>query len=241
MIDQSRDNTRAISLADNASDRLGRSNGEKDDNNDHRYSTSAGISGAIYAPNALLSLSGNAGLKASLVVGTLKVGDDAALTQIAAGSDGSGDVATIGSTLRAGDLNVYVNDPNGLFTSDELARISDAIAGWDTLLAPYSVAINQVTDPTLANIVIDTGTTSASGDAADGVLGCYNGANSEITLLQGWNWYAGSDRHPNRRRPIRFPDYRDPRAGPRRSVWAVQSTPTRRCTNRWRPAWPTAA
>ena len=25
------------------------------------------------------------------------------------------------------------------------------------------------------------------------MLGCYNGPNSEITLLQGWNWYAGAD------------------------------------------------
>ena len=34
---------------------------------------------------------------------------------------------------------------------------------------------------------------SAVGSAADGVLGCYNGAADEITLLEGWNWYAGAD------------------------------------------------
>ncbi len=39
----------------------------------------------------------------------------------------------------------------------------------------------------------DTGTTSTSGSTADGVLGCYNGAASEITILQGWNWYAGAN------------------------------------------------
>ena len=48
-------------------------------------------------------------------------------------------------------------------------------------------------DPNLANIVIDTGTTSASGEAADGALGCFNGGAGEITLLQGWNWFAGAD------------------------------------------------
>jgi hypothetical protein len=28
---------------------------------------------------------------------------------------------------------------------------------------------------------------------ANGVLGCYNAPNREITMIQGWNWYAGSD------------------------------------------------
>jgi hypothetical protein len=47
----------------------------------------------------------------------------------------------------------------------------------------------------MANIVIDTGTTSASGDMSNGVLGCYNPTVSptEITLIQGWNWYAGAN------------------------------------------------
>jgi hypothetical protein len=55
------------------------------------------------------------------------------------------------------------------------------------------VTITEVTDPTLANMVIDTGTPSACGGMSNGVLGCFNAPNSEITLIQGWNWYAGSD------------------------------------------------
>jgi hypothetical protein len=55
------------------------------------------------------------------------------------------------------------------------------------------VSISEVTDPSLANIILDNGTTSASGSADDGVLGCYNPAAGEITLLQGWDWYAGAD------------------------------------------------
>ena len=70
------------------------------------------------------------------------------------------------------------------------------------MLAPYNVTITEVSDPTLANIVIDTGTTSACGGAADGVLGCFNEPNSEITMLQGWNWYAGADPTPDRRGPV---------------------------------------
>src|SRR5262249_61584866 len=53
--------------------------------------------------------------------------------------------------------------------------------------------ITEVRDPTQANLVIDTSTTSACGGMANGVLGCYNALNSEITMVQGWNWYAGSD------------------------------------------------
>jgi hypothetical protein len=93
----------------------------------------------------------------------------------------------------AGDLNVDINDPGGLFTSDELARIQDAVNAWDALLAPYNVTISIVTDPTQANMVIDTSTSSACGGAANGVLGCFNEPNAEITMIQGWNWYAGVD------------------------------------------------
>jgi hypothetical protein len=39
--------------------------------------------------------------------------------------------------LLAGDLSVYINDPSGYFTADELASIQAAINAWDTVLAPY--------------------------------------------------------------------------------------------------------
>ena len=86
---------------------------------------------------------------------------------------------------------MYINDPTGYFTADELARIQDTINS--TLLAPYSVTVIEVSDPSQATITIDAGLTSASGSAANGVLGCYNGPNNEITILEGWDWYAGAD------------------------------------------------
>ncbi len=172
LIFQARDNTRALSLSGNAL---------------------LGTSGTIYAPSALLSVSGNAQFQTPLVVGTLNLSGNVALTQMAAGGDGTGDTSGIANTLLAGDLSVYINDPSGLFTADELARIQDAINTWDTLLAPYNVTINQVSDPTLANMVIDIGTSSACGGMTSGVLGCFNVPNAEITLIQGWNWYAVSD------------------------------------------------
>jgi hypothetical protein len=172
VIFQSRANTRALSFSANAL---------------------AGMSGIIYAPNALFSFSGNSQLQAALDVGMLNLSGNVNLTQIAAGSDGPGDASGIANTLLAGNLSVYVNDPNGLFTADEPARIQDAINAWDALLAPYNVTITEVSDPTQANLVIDTGTTSACGGAAQAVLGCSNAPNAEITMLQGWSWYAGSD------------------------------------------------
>ena len=90
----------------------------------------------------------------------------------------------------AGDLTVYINDPGGYFTADELARDPGAINTWDTLLEPYNVNITEVTDSTLANVVLENGTSAAAGGASERMLGCYNGADSEITLVQGWSWYA---------------------------------------------------
>jgi hypothetical protein len=101
------------------------------------------------------------------------------------------DTATVGALL-AGDLEVYINDPSGLFTADELARIQDAVVAVDALVESYGVTVSETTDSAAANVVVDTGSTSAVGGYSDGVLGCYS-PTGEITLIQGWNWYAGSD------------------------------------------------
>src|SRR5205807_5281436 len=122
----------------------------------------------------------------------LSVNGAGAATQMAVGSDG-GDNSGLADTLLAGDLNVYISDPNSYFTADDLARIQDTINGLDMLLAPYGVTITEVGDSSLANLVLDTGTTSACGGSPDGGLGCFNGPAGEITILQGWTWYAGAD------------------------------------------------
>ena len=172
LIFQSRQNTRALSFSGNAM---------------------LGMTGTIYAPSALLSMSGNAQLQNPLVVGMLNLSGNVGLTQTADGSDSTSDTSGLANTLLAGNLSVYVNEPSGNFSADELARIQDAINAWDAILAPYNVSITEVSDPSLANVVIDTSTTSAAGGASSGVLGCYDGATGEITLIQNWNWYAGAD------------------------------------------------
>ena len=174
LIDQPKSNTRALSISGNAM---------------------LGITGTIHAPSALLSMSGNGSLQNPLVIDALSLSGNVALTQMATGSDGAGDSVGIAKTLLAGDLNVYINDPAGYFSTDMLARIDDAINAWDAVLLPYNVTINQVGDPSLANIVLGSDTTSANGGMANGVLGSYNPTVSlaQITILQGWNWYAGAD------------------------------------------------
>jgi hypothetical protein len=171
VIFQAHANTRALALGGNAA---------------------AGIAGTIYAPAAQVIVSGNAQLNGALDVNKLTLSGNGVSTQVADGTGGSSiDSASYG-TLLAGNLEVYVSDPAGYFTANEQARIQDAINAWDTLLAPYNVVITEVSDPALANVVIDTGTTSPAGAAADGVLGSYS-STGEITILQGWSWYDGAD------------------------------------------------
>jgi hypothetical protein len=162
-------NTRAISLSGNAVQ---------------------GLTGTVYAPAALLSLSGNATLNGAVVVNQLSLSGNAASTLAVDGADSSAGTA---GQLLVGNLVVYVNDPSGLFTTDELTRIQDAVNAADATVEPYGVSVTETTDSTLANVTIDTGSTSAAGGYADGVLGCFCVGTGEITLIQGWNWYAGSD------------------------------------------------
>jgi hypothetical protein len=110
-------------------------------------------------------------------------------------ADGTAAGQATAGALQGGDVALYVDNSSGLLTTDELARIDDAVAAVDAVLAPYGVTMTETTDSTTANVVLDTNTTTAVGSAADGVLGCETPGTdaTEITLVQGWNWYAGAD------------------------------------------------
>jgi hypothetical protein len=111
---------------------------------------------------------------------------------MADGSAASDNLDWLAGQLLGGDLYVFVDNADGLFNAAELARIDDAIGGLDRLLLPYSVGVSRVEDRALANLVLDASWTSASGTAADGVLGSTT-ATGQVTLLEGWDWYAGPD------------------------------------------------
>jgi uncharacterized delta-60 repeat protein len=116
-----------------------------------------------------------------------KNGSSAGLTTTSAGGTG-----TAVGALLGGDVDLYVDNGNGDLTADELARIQDAVTAADAVTEPYGVAVTEVSDPTLADVRLNMDTTSAVGGYADGVLGCTTDA-GQITLINGWNFYAGSD------------------------------------------------
>jgi hypothetical protein len=121
------------------------------------------------------------------VISLAKGGSSAGLTTVAAGG-----TSTAPSGLLGGDIYLYVDDTNANLTADELARIQDAVTAVGAVTAPYGVAVTEVTDTTLADVTLNMDTTSALGGCANSVLGCTTDG-GQITLIQGWNWYAGSD------------------------------------------------
>jgi uncharacterized delta-60 repeat protein len=116
-----------------------------------------------------------------------KTGSASGLTTTTAG----GTTTAVGALL-GGDIDLYVDNTNGDLTADELARIQDAVTAADAVTEPYGVAVVEVSDPTLADVTLNMDTTSAVGGYADGVLGCTTDA-GQITIINGWNFYAGSN------------------------------------------------
>jgi hypothetical protein len=127
------------------------------------------------------------GTQHTKVVQLTKNGSSAGLTTVATGGTGS----TAGALL-GGDVDVYVDNTNGDLTADEQARIQDAVTAVDAVTEPYGVAVREVSDPTQADVTLNMDTTSAVGGAAQGVLGCTTDA-GQITVINGWSFYAGSD------------------------------------------------
>jgi hypothetical protein len=122
-----------------------------------------------------------------------------ATVQITAGHGSAGlTTNSVGGTsaapggLLGGDVDLYVDNSNGDLTADEQARIQDAVTAVDGVTAPYGVTVMEVTDPTLADVTLNMNTTSAVGGYDNGVLGCTTDA-GQITIIAGWNFYAGSD------------------------------------------------
>jgi len=165
---QARDNNKAISISGNSS----------------------GMEGTIYAPAAILTLSGNAQANGSLIVNRLNLTGNAGSAQTADGFAAISDAT--GGTLLAADFYVFLDNSNGLLAADELMRIEDAIFIVNDFVSPYGATIYQVDTPELMNIMMEMSTTSIVGGFAEGVLGCT--ANGDrITLIDGWDWYAGID------------------------------------------------
>jgi uncharacterized repeat protein (TIGR01451 family) len=109
-------------------------------------------------------------------------------------TSGDGVVGTDYS-LAQGVLLVYVDNAQGNITTDEQARIDDAIAKYNTELAPYGLTLVEAgaDEANLADITVNIADTTEIGGAAQGVLGVTRSSDHSITLVDGWNWYLGSD------------------------------------------------
>src|SRR6185437_402983 len=84
--------------------------------------------------------------------------------------------------------------PAGAAGDAERAAIEDAIAHYNDELATYGVILAELPDGVDAtpDIKIDFADTTPIGGAADGVLGVTM-TGGQIILVNGWNWYTGSD------------------------------------------------
>jgi virginiamycin B lyase len=116
-----------------------------------------------------------------------KSGGSAGLTTSGAGGTGSAPGGLLG-----GNIELYVDNTSGNLTANQLARIQDAVSGADAVTEAYGVVVEEVGDPTQADVTLSMAATSAVGGYADGVLGCTTDA-GQITLIAGWSFYAGSD------------------------------------------------
>ena len=65
---------------------------------------------------------------------------------------------TPGRLLQSNPL-IHVNDINGLFTSDELTRVHDAV---DAAVEPCGVRVTETTESTMADGTVDWGSISAA-------------------------------------------------------------------------------
>jgi hypothetical protein len=80
-------------------------------------------------------------------------------------TDGSVGTSAAGALL-GGEADLYIDNSNGDLTSDELPRIQDAVTSIDATIALYGVVINEVSDPTQANVTLNMNTTSSLGGTA---------------------------------------------------------------------------
>jgi hypothetical protein len=106
--------------------------------------------------------------------------------------DGAGSAAPVTGALLGGNIELNVDNANGELTADELARIQDAVTAVDAVTQPYGVTVEEVSDPSLADVTLSMDSTSAVGAYAEGVLGCTTDS-GQISIINGWNFYAGSD------------------------------------------------
>jgi hypothetical protein len=114
-----------------------------------------------------------------------------AMPLLAAGATSNSTDVSLG-TVAAGVYLVSVDGLQGDLAAAEQARIDNALADWNHELGSVGVTLVDVgSDSAAATIHIHLAAAGALGGVDDGVLGDTCG--SEITLVNGWNYYTGAD------------------------------------------------
>ena len=164
---QARDNNRALSFGSSAQE---------------------GINGFVYAPKALLTLSGSVStVRTGIIVDRLNTSGTAS-SGLTSTSSGTEDGTPAGELLST-SLFVYVNSSSIQLSSDQLARIYDAITSIDSLIEAYGV-VSPWCRSCRRNVTISLASTTTLRGVSAGVLGVYDPTSSQVTLVDGWNWHA---------------------------------------------------
>jgi hypothetical protein len=96
--------------------------------------------------------------------------------------------------LLVGSIGVLLTHATGTITDDQQARLEETLVELNARLGSYGLQLVVLDGQTTADaqIHVELGPTSACGTAADAILGCTSGP-GEITILDGWSWYAAAD------------------------------------------------
>ena len=119
--------------------------------------------------------------------------------QLAAGSNsgaGAGltELLDPPGSLQAGQISFAVDLPQGQQAPSVQAAIANAVSALNAEVAPLGLSLVQVSgaDAGSAQVHISFASTSAIGGVNQGIMVTYT-SDGQITLINGWNWYFGSD------------------------------------------------
>ena len=175
---QSRDNTRALSISGAVAAGLG--------------------AGVVYAPSALLQLSGSAQIGTSgqsvspLVVNELALTGNTGAYQLDSGSDLGGSDSSF-NWITDPVLTVAAEDDDGQgLDPNELSDVGGAMTYLNQALATFGVNLSWAPADTNADVTVHFASTTPGGGVGDGVLG-YTTVQNDVYFVTGWNYFTASD------------------------------------------------
>ena len=154
--------------------------------------------GTIYAPAAILDLSGSTQVggpgqpSVSLIVNELNLSGATGAFQLTDGSASDLAVSTF-NWITAPVLTVAAVDDTGqALDPNKIADLGDAMAYLNQALGSFGVDQSWADTGAAADVTVHFDSTTPEGDAADGVLG-YTTPQNDVYLVTGWNYSTSPD------------------------------------------------